>query len=80
MKGDRERSNAGLSILCHIGSISERAKKGKLTFDPKCNLNILQGCQVFIFSLSSMSKENLTWIFVVKITQEIQVNSSELPD
>lgn len=80
MKGDRERSNAGLSILCHISSIGERAKKGKLTFDPKCNLKILQGCQVFIFSLSSMSKENLTWIFVVKITQEIQVNSLELPD
>lgn len=80
MKGSRERNNAGLSILCHISSIGERAKKGELTFDPKCNLKILQECLVFIFSLLSMNKQNLTWIFVVKITQEIQVSSSEFPD
>lgn len=80
MKGSRKRNNAGLSILCHISSIGERAKKGELTFDPKCKLKILQGCLVFIFSLLSMSKQNLTWIFVFKITQEIQVSSSELPD
>lgn len=80
MKRGRERSNAVLSILCPINSIARRTRKRELTLDPNSNLKILQGCQVFIFSLLTISKENLTWIFVVKITQEIQVSSSELPD